>query len=72
MNEAAALINDNKEYKKALEEMNEVFRKSLPFFEEAHKMAPEERQYMQILKGLYYRFHMDAEYNAINEKLNNL
>ena len=71
MNEAAALINDNKEYKKALEEMNEVFRKSLPFFEEAHKMAPEERQYMQILKGLYYRFHMDAEYNAINEKLNN-
>lgn len=72
LNEAAALINDNKEYKKALEEMNEVFRKSLPFFEEAHKMAPEERQYMQILKGLYYRFHMDAEYNAINEKLNNL
>ncbi|MBQ3999170.1 MAG: tetratricopeptide repeat protein, partial [Paludibacteraceae bacterium] len=69
MNEAAALINDNKEYKKALEEMNEVFRKSLPFFEEAHKMAPEERQYMQILKGLYYRFHMDAEYNAIDEKL---
>ncbi len=72
LNEAAALINDNKAYKKALEEMNEVFRKSLPFFEEAHKMAPEDRQYMQVLKGLYYRFHMDAEYNAINEKLNSL
>ena len=61
LNEAAALINDNKAYKKALEEMNEVFRKSLPFFEEAHKMAPEDRQYMQVLKGLYYRFHMDAK-----------
>ncbi len=72
LNEAAAMISDNKAYKKALDEMNEVFRKSLPFFEEAHKMAPEERQYMQILKGLYYRFHMDAEYNAINEELNNL
>lgn len=72
LNEAAALINDNKAYKKALEEMNEVFRKSLPFFEEAHKMAPEDRQYMQVLKGLYYRFHMDAEYNAINEQLNSL
>ena len=72
LNEAAATISDNKEYKKALDEMNEVFRKSLPFFEEAHKMAPEERSYMQTLKGLYYRFGMDKEYNAISEELNNL
>jgi len=72
LNEAAALIQDNKEYKKALDEMNEVFRKSLPYFEKAHELAPEERSYMQVLKGLYYRFHMDAEYDAINEKLNNL
>jgi tetratricopeptide (TPR) repeat protein len=72
LNEAAALISDNKEYKKALDEMNEVFRKSLPFFEEAHKMDPQDRNYMQILKGLYYRFHMDDKYNAINEELNNL
>ena len=72
MNEAAALISDNKEYKKALEEMNEEFRKALPYFEKAHEMDPEDRTYMQVLKGLYYRFHMDAEYNAISEKLNNL
>ena len=72
LNEAAALISDNKEYKKALDEMNEVFRKALPHFEKAHEMDPEDRTYMQVLKGLYYRFHMDAEYNAISEKLNNL
>jgi len=72
LNEAAATISDNREYKKALEEMNEVFRKSLPYFEEAHKMAPEERSYMQTLKGLYYRFGMDDKYNAISEELNNL
>jgi tetratricopeptide (TPR) repeat protein len=72
LNEAAASISDNKEYKKALDEMNEVFRKSLPFFEKAHEMAPEDRQYMQILKGLYYRFGMDDKYNEVNEKLNNL
>ena len=72
MNEAAALISDNKEYKKALDEMNEEFRKALPYFEKAHEMDPEDRTYMQVLKGLYYRFHMDAEYNAISEKLNNL
>lgn len=72
LNEAAAMISDNKEYKKALEEMNQVFRKALPFFEKAHEMAPEDRNYMQILKGLYYRFNMTAEYEAISEKLNNL
>ena len=52
LNEAAANIMDNKEYKKALDEMNEVFRQSLPFFEKAHEMAPEERSYIQTLKGL--------------------
>ena len=72
LNEAAALISDNKAYKKALDEMNEVFRKSLPFFEQAHEMNPQDRTYMQILKGLYYRFHMDAEYEKIAEELNNL
>ena len=72
LNEAAALISDNKEYKKALDEMNEVFRQSLPYFEEAHRMNPEDRAYMQILKGLYYRFHMDAKYDEITEKLNSL
>ena len=72
LNEAAALIQDNKEYKKALDEMNEVFRKALPHFEKAHEMDPEDRTYMQVLKGLYYRFHMDAEYDAISAKLNNL
>lgn len=72
MNEDAALINDNKAYKKALAEMNEVFRKSLPFFEKAHELAPEDRSYMQTLKGLYYRFGMDDKYAEITEKLNNL
>jgi tetratricopeptide (TPR) repeat protein len=72
LNETAAMISDNKEYEKALKEMNEVFRKSLPFFEKAHEMAPEDRTYLQILKGLYYRFNMTAEYDAISEKLNNL
>ena len=72
LNEEAAMISDNKEYKKALEEMNAVFRESLPYFEKAHEMDPSERNYMQILKGLYYRFNMEDKYNAINEELNNL
>ena len=76
LNEAAALISDNKAYKKALDEMNEVFRKSLPFFEKAHEMAPEDRSYLQTLKTLYYRFRnepgMEDKYNEASEKLSNL
>ncbi|MBQ8100137.1 MAG: tetratricopeptide repeat protein [Paludibacteraceae bacterium] len=70
INEEAGYIQDAKEYKKKLEEMNAMYRKSLPFFEEAHKISPETRDYMIVLKGLYYRFGMDAEYQAINDELN--
>lgn len=74
MNEDAAYISDNKAYKKALAEMNEEFKKSLPFFEKAHELDPENRDYMITLKGLYYRFikeaGMEAKYNEMNEKLN--
>ena len=72
LNEAAATISDNKEYKKALDEMNAVFRQSLPFFEKAHEMAPEDRSYLQTLKALYYRFGMNDKYEEVSEKLNNL
>ena len=70
MNEDAALIADAKEYKKALEEMNAMFRQSMPFFEKAHELAPDNRDYMITLRGLYYRFDMTEKYNAINEELN--
>ena len=72
LNEEAAMISDNNAYKKALEEMNEVFRKSLPYFEKAHEMDPTDRSYVVVLKGLYYRFHMDekeAEMRALLETL---
>ena len=72
MNEDAALISDNKAYKKALEDMNAVFKQSLPFFEKAHEMAPEDRSYLQTLKALYYRFGMNDKYEEVSEKLNNL
>ena len=71
MNEDAAPIADAKEYKKALEEMNAMFRQSMPFFEKAHELAPDNRDYMITLRGLYYRFDMTDKYNAINEELNN-
>ncbi len=72
LNQEATLINDNKEYKKALDEMTEVFRKSLPFFEKAHELDPKDRDYILTLKGLYYRFGMEDKEQEMREKLENL
>ena len=76
LNEEAASIMDNKAYKKADEQMKAVFRQSIPFFEQAHEMDPQERQYLQVLKGLYYRFRtepgMQAKYDETVTKLENL
>lgn len=70
MNEDAAMISDAKAYKKALQDMNDEFRKSLPFFEQAHEMEPDNRDYMFTLKTLYYRFEMTDKYEAIQAELN--
>ncbi len=70
LNEDAAYITDNKEYKAKLEEMTAMFAKSLPFFEKAHELAPDNRDYMIVLKQLYYRLNMTDKHDAINAKLN--
>ena len=53
-------------------DMNAVFKQSLPFFEKAHELAPEDRSYLQTLKALYYRFGMNDKYEEVSAKLNNL
>ena len=73
MNEDMASINDNKAYKKALADMSEMYKQSLPFFEAAHELDPSNTDYMRTLKALYYRFHdepgMQAKYDAIVNEL---
>ncbi len=70
LQEDAAYITDQKEYNAKLAEMEVMFLKSLPFFEEAHELDPSNRDYLLILRQLYYRSNDEAKYNAINEKLN--
>lgn len=69
--EDATYIQDAKAYKAALNNASEKLKESLPFFEKALEVAPENREYMVILKGIYYRLHMDEKYEAMQDKLNN-
>lgn len=69
--EDATYIQDAKAYKAALNAASDKLKESLPFFEKALEVAPENREYMVILKGIYYRLHMDDKYEAMQNLLNN-
>ncbi len=58
------------EAKKAAAE--ETFKASLPYFEKALEIRPEEAAVLESLKTLYYRFEMNDKYNEVNEKLKTL
>ena len=69
--EEATYIQDAKAYKAALNMASDKLKESLPFFEKALEVAPDNREYMVILKGIYYRLHMDDKYEAMQDMLNN-
>lgn len=59
-------ITDNKTYNQEVEKANSVFRKALPFMEKALEINPEDRDFKQTLKGLYYRLGENEKYDALN------
>lgn len=70
LNDEAFLIQDNSAYKAKLQEVDAMFAKSLPFFEKAHSMDPEKRDYIIVLKQLYYRLKMNDKYSEMETLLN--
>lgn len=70
LNEEAFLIQDNNAYKEKLKEVDAMFAKSLPYFEQAHEMDAEKRDYIIVLKQLYYRLKMNDKYDAMEALLN--
>lgn len=66
----ANMINDSKQYQEELAVAKELFKKALPYFEKAHQMKPEEREYMTALRGIYYNLNMGAEFDAIDAEMN--
>lgn len=70
LNEEAFLIQDNNAYKEKLKEVDAMFAKSLPYFEKAHEMDAEKRDYIIVLKQLYYRLKMNDKYDAMEALLN--
>jgi tetratricopeptide (TPR) repeat protein len=67
-NEANA-ITDNKLYQEEAQKAKTLFKEALPFFEKAHQLKPEEREYMVALRGIYYNLNMSSELTAIEAEM---
>jgi len=66
----ANMINDSKLYQEESEKAKDLFRKALPFFEKVHQKDPEDRDAMIALRAIYYNLNMNAEFDAMEAKMN--
>jgi len=66
---AANEIADNAKYKVAKEKSDEMFKEALPYFEKAHQLKPDDREYMTALSRIYYVLG-DKKFDEIDKKLN--
>ena len=67
---ADKLIGDRKAFAAEQEKATAEFEAALPFYSKAHELAPDEMSYKVMLRTLYYRLGMDAEYEAIDKEIN--
>ncbi|MDR2969577.1 MAG: tetratricopeptide repeat protein [Tannerellaceae bacterium] len=66
----ANMLTDNKKYQEELARAKSLFEKSRPYFEKAHQLKPEQREYLVALRGIYYNLDMGKEFEEIEAKLN--
>lgn len=69
---SAAYIQDNKQYKAAMAQADEIFRMALPYFEKADQIKNNDVTTKQRLRSIYYRLKMQDKYDKVNAELNAL
>jgi tetratricopeptide (TPR) repeat protein len=62
-------IKDDTKYKACKDEADKIYLKTIPYFEKAHELKPEDKATMQQLKVLYAKNGDTAKYNAIKKEL---
>lgn len=62
-------IKDDNKYKLCKEEADKIYLKTIPYFEKAHELKPEDRATMSQLKVLYAKTGDTAKYDAIKKEL---
>jgi tetratricopeptide (TPR) repeat protein len=62
-------INEDKAYRAEKIKLKTLFEESKPYFEKAHALSPNERDYIIALRGIYYNLNMDAKYQEMEKLL---
>jgi len=62
-------IKDDNKYKLCKDEADKIYLKTIPYFEKAHELKPEDRATMAQLKVLYAKTGDSAKYEAIKKEL---
>ena len=60
-------IRDNNKYRAEKVKMKALFEAPRPYFEKAHELNPNERDYVIALRGIYYNLDMDAKYKEMDQ-----
>ncbi|MBR5958446.1 MAG: tetratricopeptide repeat protein, partial [Salinivirgaceae bacterium] len=68
-------MNKQKEYDAAIQSAYDKMNESIPYFEKAHSINPQDKSTMQVLKECYYKLQSShpeyvEKYKAINEEIN--
>lgn len=67
--EASSKIKDMKLYNAEAKKAEDLFKQSIPFFKKASEVNPKEVEFKKTLKTLYYRFQMNAEFEAVKKEI---
>ena len=62
-------IKDNKEYQKVKAEANALLEQSLPFYEKALELKPDDYENIRWLRSIYYRLDKKDKYNEMEQRL---
>lgn len=62
-------IKDDKKYLACKTEADKIYENTVPYFEKAHELKPEDRAAMQQLRVIYAKLGDEAKYEAIKKEL---
>ncbi|MDR0371030.1 MAG: tetratricopeptide repeat protein [Prevotellaceae bacterium] len=65
----ASNVSDTQLYNAEKTKADQTFKESLPYFEKAAELSPDDRETKMTLRSLYYRLQMDDKFNAISQEL---
>ena len=69
MNKLGTSAKEQKRYDELKAQRNALYKKTLPYFEAAHKADPKNQQVMEVMVGVYQALEMDKEAQAMKAKM---